>query len=148
MKCLVAGVGEAAGDEQPGDVASAEAWRGLLDQLHAIRGQSCSLIGEPRNEVVEPFAAAGAETGQGSIQFRMIGAEEVTEEMDLATLECGADLDARDHFEVIAGRRDGFGQRGEGVVIGDGNRGEFRLPGQCDHLRRRVFAVAGSCVNV
>src|SRR5262245_27159230 len=60
----------------------------------------------------------------------------------------GSDLDAGDHLERIAGGALRGGDAVEGVVIGDGDRGQAAAPPPLDDLRRAIGAVARRGVNV
>ena len=140
-------VGEPTRNKQAGDVSPTEARCRFFDQHHAVFGESVPAVGQLRDDVVEAFASAIAHAAQGRVQFGVIGADEVTEQVNLTPGERGRDFDARDHFDV-GGRELGFGDSGERVVIGDGNGREVGLLGERGDLRRPEFAIALGGVNV
>ena len=134
-KRLVAAPGEPASDEQPRDVPPAEARRGFRNQSHAIMRAGERRLCQLGDEVVEPLAPALAESRQGGVQFRVIGADEVPQQMHFPPGKTCRDLDGGNHLDLVAGRGSRSIHCGKGVVIRDRHRGQIGLSGEGDDLR-------------
>src|SRR5205085_12418155 len=79
---------------------------------------------------------------------RVVGAEEVAEQVQLAPLVLRRDFDAGDDFQPPSGRGPGVLNRAHRVVVGHGNGGQPAAAGEVHHLGGRVLAVAVGGVQV
>ncbi len=135
-------------DEQSRDVSASEARRPLFHECRTIRGNDNPAFLKLREEVAKPFAPRLADRLEHDVEWPIIGADEVTEQVKFASVEMRADLHAWYNLNRIACGGDRFRESGKCVVISDGDRAELCLSGQCDNLPWRVLAVAGGGVGV
>src|SRR5262249_29239350 len=146
---VVAGRDVARGHERFGDLRTPDAppaGRGLEDWSDVDgtpqRGETAAHLAHAPQTVLALAIQKCAQRGRG-------GVEEVPEDVHVAAVGDGADLDARDELE--AGRAGGVVRRvaaGCRVVIGDADGRKARSAGLVDELRRRQEAVGGGRVEV
>ena len=146
----LAEAGDLVRPHQPvGQVAAAErgAGKGLAEchqvDLQAQRGES---VGHR----AKPIGAGAAERVRRRPQRRVVVADEVAEDVDLASpVVHGSQLDPADQLHAQTGRfGPGDGDCGKGVVVGDRQRRQADATGRDHHLAGRADAVGMRGVDV
>ena len=145
---LVPGLDVLAVDERAGEVGPRDdAARGLARHLGHLKRHA------EGSQTLEDFDVPGVAARPGlqehHVQGRVVGIDEVSQDVAGPFVELRRDLDAGDDLNPkLATGSQGFGRAGGRVVIGHGNRLESRLLRLAHDLSRRERPVARAGVNV